>query len=87
MKRKVDKKIGVNEHHFDLTFSWGSKQLVSLPLPRLLHARIAHRVQIIESVESTPDLEAREHRRHSIWRASRGVDMEDMVVLCERQCR
>ena len=45
------------------------------------------RVQIIESVESTPDLEAREHRRHSIRRAARGADIEDMITLCERQCR
>ena len=44
-------------------------------------------VQIIESVESTPDVEAREHRRHSIRRAARGADIEDIVMLCERQCR
>ena len=45
------------------------------------------RVQIIESLESTPDVEAREHRRHFIRRAARGAEIEDIVTLCERQCR
>ena len=47
------------------------------------------RVQIVESVESTPDLEAREERRCSGRRALVGhrPDMEDLVSMCERQCR
>ena len=46
------------------------------------------RVQIVESVESTPDLEAREERRCSGWRAlvGHGLDMEDLASMCERQC-
>ena len=47
------------------------------------------RVQIVESVESTPDLEAREERRCSGRRAlvGHGLDMEDLASMCERQCR
>ena len=47
------------------------------------------RVQIVESVESTPDLEAREERRCSERRAlaGHGRDMEDLASMCERQCR
>ena len=47
------------------------------------------RVQIVESVESTPDWEAREERRCSERRApaGHGLDMEDLVSMCERQCR
>ena len=47
------------------------------------------RVQIVESVESTPDLEAREERRCSERRAlvGHGLDMEDLASMCERQCR
>ena len=47
------------------------------------------RVQIVESVESTPDLEAREERRCSGRRAlvGRGPDMEVLASMCERQCR
>ena len=47
------------------------------------------RVQIIESVESTPDWEAREERRCSERRAlaGHGLDMEDLASMCERQCR
>ena len=46
------------------------------------------RVQIVESVESTPDLEAREERRCSGQRAlvGHGLDMEDLASMCERQC-
>ena len=46
------------------------------------------RVQIVESVESTPDLEAREERRCSEQRAlaEHGLDMEDLASMCERQC-
>ena len=46
------------------------------------------RVQIVESVESTPDLEAREERRCLGWRAlaGHGLDMEDLASMCERQC-
>ena len=46
-------------------------------------------MQIVESVESTPDLEAREERRCSGWRAlvGHGLDMEDLASMCERQCR
>ena len=40
------------------------------------------RVQIMESVESTPDWEAREERRCS----GHGLDMEDLASMCERQC-
>ena len=47
------------------------------------------RVQIVESVESTPDWEAREERRCSERRAlaGHGLDMEDLASMCERQCR
>ena len=47
------------------------------------------RVQIIESVESTPDWEAREERRCSERRdlAGHGLDMEDLASMCERQSR
>ena len=47
------------------------------------------RVQIIESVESTPDWEAREEQRCSERRAlaGHGLDMEDLASMCERQCR
>ena len=46
-------------------------------------------VQIVESVESTPDLEAREEQRCSERRAlvGHGLDMEDLASMCERQCR
>ena len=46
-------------------------------------------MQIVESVESTPDLEAREERRCSGRRAlvGHGLDMEDLASMCERQCR
>ena len=46
-------------------------------------------MQIVESVESTPDLEAREERRCSERRAlaGHGLDMEDLASMCERQCR
>ena len=46
------------------------------------------RVQIVESVEATPDLEAREDRRCSGRRALVGhlLDMEDLASMCERQC-
>ena len=46
-------------------------------------------VQIVESVESTPDWEAREERRCSERRAlaGHGLDMEDLASMCERQCR
>ena len=43
------------------------------------------RVHIIESVESTPYVEAQEYGRHSIQRAAQGADIEDRVTLCERQ--
>ena len=47
------------------------------------------RVQIVESVESTPDLEAREERKCSGRRAlvGHGLDIEDLASMCERQCR
>ena len=47
------------------------------------------RVQIVESVESTPDLEAREERKCSGRGAlvGHGLDMEDLASMCERQCR
>ena len=47
------------------------------------------RVQIVESVESTPDWEAREERRCSERRAlaGHGLDMEDLASMCEGQCR
>ena len=47
------------------------------------------RVQIVESVESTPDWEAREERRCSERRAlvGHGLDEEDLASMCERQCR
>ena len=46
-------------------------------------------MQIVESVESTPDLEAREEQRCSGRRAlaGHGLDMEDLAFMCERQCR
>ena len=46
-------------------------------------------LQIVESVESTPDWEAREERRCSERRAlaGHGLDMEDLASMCERQCR
>ena len=46
-------------------------------------------MQIVESVEPTPDWEAREERRCSEWRAlaGHGLDMEDLASMCERQCR
>ena len=46
-------------------------------------------MQIVESVESTPDLEAREERRCSGRRAlvGHGLDMEDLASIFERQCR
>ena len=46
-------------------------------------------MQIVESVESTPDLEAREERRCSGRRAlvGHGLDMEDLASMCGRQCR
>ena len=47
------------------------------------------RVQIVESVESTPDLEAREQRGCSGRRAlvGHGLDMGDLASMCEGQCR
>ena len=47
------------------------------------------RVQIVESVESTPDLEAREERRCSGRRAlvGHGLEMEDLASMCERHSR
>ena len=46
-------------------------------------------MQIVESVESTPDLEDREEQRCSERRAfaGHGLDREDLVSMCERQCR
>ena len=46
-------------------------------------------MQIVESVESTPDLKAREERRCSGREAlvGHGLDMEDLASMCERQCR
>ena len=46
-------------------------------------------VQIVESVESTPDLEAREEQRCSERRAlaGHGLDTEDLASEYERQCR
>ena len=46
-------------------------------------------MQIVESVKSTPDWEAREERRCSERRAlaGHGLDMEDLDSMCERQCR
>ena len=46
-------------------------------------------MQIVESVESTPDWEARDERRCSERRAlaGHGLDMEDLASMCERQCR
>ena len=59
------------------------RDLIYEPCPR------TPRVQIVESVESTPDLEAREERRCSGWRALKGhgLHMEDLASMCERQCR
>ena len=46
-------------------------------------------MQIVEFVESTPDLQAREEQRCSGQRAlvGHGLDMEDLASMCERQCR
>ena len=46
-------------------------------------------VQIVESVESTPDMEAPEERTCSGRRAlvGDGLDLEDLASMCERQCR
>ena len=46
-------------------------------------------MQIVESVESTPDWEAREEQRCSERRAlaGHGLDMQDLASMCERQCR
>ena len=46
-------------------------------------------MQIVGSVESTLDWEAREERRCSERRAlaGHGLDMEDLASMCERQCR
>ena len=46
-------------------------------------------VQIVESVESMPDLEAREEQRCSGPGAlvGHGLDMEDLASMCGRQCR
>ena len=46
-------------------------------------------MQIVESVESTPDWEDREERRCSERRAlaGHGLDLEDLASMCERQCR
>ena len=46
-------------------------------------------MQIVESVESIPDMEAREERRCAGRRApvGHGLDMEDLAPMCERQCR
>ena len=46
-------------------------------------------MQIVESVESTPDWKAREERRCSERRAlaGHGLDMEDLASMYERQCR
>ena len=46
-------------------------------------------MQIVESVESTPDWGAREEQRCSERRAlaGHGLDMEDLASMCERQCR
>ena len=43
----------------------------------------------LRSVESTPDLEAREEQGCSGRRAlvGHGLDMEDLAFMCERQCR
>ena len=56
---------------------------VAEPCPR------TPRVQIVESVGSTPDLEAQEEQRCSERRAlvGHGLDMEDLASMCERQCR
>ena len=47
------------------------------------------RVQIVGSVESKPDWEARDERRCSERRAlaGHGLDMQDLASMCERQCR
>ena len=46
-------------------------------------------MQIVESVESTPHLKAREERGCSGRRAlvGHGLDMEDLASMCERKCR
>ena len=46
-------------------------------------------MQIVESVESTPDWESREERRCSERRAlaGHGLDMDDLASMCERQHR
>ena len=45
-------------------------------------------LQIVESVESTPDSEAREEQRCSERRAlaGHGLDMEDLASIGEKQC-
>ena len=49
------------------------------------------RVRIVDSVETTPDWEAREERRTMALRTESpcrtGLDMEDLVSMCERRCR
>ena len=59
------------------------------------------RVRIVDSVESTPEIGAREEpRRSRAWRTPEvearrevrhsgrgGLDMEDLVSMCERRCR
>ena len=46
-------------------------------------------MQIVQSVESTPKLEALEECQCSGRRAlvGHGLDMEDLASMCERQCR
>ena len=59
------------------------------------------RVRIVDSVDTTPEIGAREERRRSrAWRTPEvearrdvrhsgrgGLDMEDLVSMCERHCR
>ena len=72
----------VAEEYLPPTAAPGTWALMSL-CPR------TPRVQIVESVESKPDWEAREQRRCSERRAlaEHGLDMEDLASMCERQCR
>ena len=42
------------------------------------------RVRIVDSVETTPEVEARREVRRS---GRGGLDMEDLVSMCERRCR
>ena len=42
------------------------------------------RVRIVDSVETTPEVEARREIRRS---GRGGLDMEDLVSMCERRCR